>query len=100
MRKARREYDAQFKRDAVALSREVGRTVSEVAGSLGISENLLYRWRRELEKLGEIAFSGNGNKAMSEKEKRIAELEKKLKDTELERDILKKAVAIFSKVQK
>jgi transposase-like protein len=66
--------------------------VSEVAENLGICKDLLYRWRRQMNKQGEIAFPGNGKTALTQDQKRIRELEKKLKDVEMERDILKKAI--------
>ncbi len=44
-----------------------------------------------------IAFPGNGRMALTEERKRIRELEKRLKETEMERDILKKAMTIFSR---
>jgi transposase len=48
----------------------------------------------------EVAFPGNGNEALTLEQKRIKELEKALRDTEMERDILKKAVGIFSRMPK
>lgn len=96
----RRKYDSDFKRNAVLLAEEPGRTVSEVAANLGISEDALYRWRRQQRTKGALAFPGNGREALTEPEKKIRELEKKLKDTEMERDILKKAMAIFAKAPK
>jgi len=96
----RRRYDPDFKRNAVQLTAEPGRSVSDVADNLGISKDLLYKWRRELRLKEELAFPGNGREALTEQEKRIRELEKKLKDAEMERDILKKAVAIFSRTPK
>jgi len=71
-----------------------------VAESLGISVDLLYQWRREYRNQGEIAFPGQGNLVLNPDQKRIRELEKKIKDTEMECEILKKAMAIFSKASK
>lgn len=96
----RRKYDSDFKRNAVLLSEEPGRTVLEVAESLGVHSDLIYRWRRQMRENGELAFPGNGKMALTADQKRIRELEKKLKDTEMERDILKKAMAIFSRTSK
>jgi transposase len=96
----KRKYDSDFKRNAVLLSEEPGRKVPEVAESLGIKNDLLYRWRRQLEGNGEIAFPGHGKMAFTPDQKRIRDLEKKLKDAEMERDILKKAMAIFSRTSK
>ena len=98
--KKRRKYDQDFKRNAVLLCGESGRCVTEIADNLGISKDLLYRWRREYLSDGKLAFPGNGVEALTEEQKRIRELEKKLRETEMERDILKKAMAIFSRAPK
>ena len=96
----KRKYDPEFKKNALLLSEEPGRTIPEVAENLGIKNDLLYRWRRQLRRNGEIAFPGHGKMALTPDQKRIRDLEKKLKDTEMERDILKKAMAIFSRTSK
>jgi transposase len=96
----RRKYDSDFKRNAVQLTEEPGRTVAEVAENLGIGKDLIYRWRREQLAHPGLAFPGNGREALTIKQQKIRELEKKLKDTEMERDILKKAMAIFSRAPK
>jgi len=99
--KRRRKYDRDFKRNAVLLCAEPDRTVAEVAQNLGISKDLIYRWRREYHlSNGKLAFPGNGVEALTKEQKRIRELEKKLRETEMERDILKKAMAIFSRAPK
>jgi transposase len=84
----------------LSISEEPGRTVPEVAENLGINSDLIYRWRRQMRESGELAFPGHGKMAHTPDQKRIRELEKKLKDTEMERDILKKAMAIFSRASK
>ena len=61
----RRKYDSDFKRNAVLLSEEPGRTVSEVAENLGVNRELIYRWRRQMRERGELAFPGNGKIAFS-----------------------------------
>lgn len=96
----RRQYDAEFKRDAVALADELGRSTADVAESLGISTDLIYRWRREQKRKAQGAFPGHGKEALTPEERKIRELEKKLRDAEMERDILKKAVGIFSRAPK
>lgn len=88
----RRKYDPDFKRNAVRLSEDPDRSVKEIADNLGISRELLYKWRRELRAKEGLAFPGNGREALTDQERRIKDLEKKLKDAEMERDILKKAV--------
>ena len=82
------------------LSYEEGRNVVEVAKKLGISKDTLYTWRNRFVQDGELAFPGKGREALTEDQKRIRELEKKVRDVEMERDILKKAVAIFSVASK
>ena len=96
----RRKYDRDFKRNAVLLCAEPDRTVAEVAENLGIAKDL-YRWRREYHlPNGKPVFPGNGVEALTDEQKRIRELEKELRETQMERDILKKAMAIFSKAPK
>jgi len=72
-------------------------TVRSAAKELGIGENLLYRWRSEQKELGSASFSGNGNKRLTEEQKEVEALKKQLKDKDLELEILKKAIGIFSK---
>jgi transposase-like protein len=96
----RRKYDPDFKRNAVQLSEEPGRTVAGVADNLGIGKDILYRWRREQRNKEGLAFSGNGREALTSQQQKIRNLEKRLKDAEIERDILKKAMAIFSRAPK
>ena len=96
----RRKYDKDFKRNAVRLTEEPGRTVGDVAEGLGIEADLLYRWRREQRRKEGYAFPGHGREALTPQEQRIRGLEKELRNAEMERDILKKAMAIFSRAPK
>jgi len=96
----RRKYDSEFERNAVRLSKEAGRTVPEVAENLGVGSALIYRWRQQEHENSALAFPGNGNIALTQEQKRIRALEKQLKDPAMERDILKKAMAIFSRTSK
>ncbi len=95
--RVRRTFTPQFKRDAVALVKK-GKTITEVARSLGVARSLLQRWREQLDERSAEAFPGQGN-ASGEKE-RVRQLEKALRDTREERDILKKALAYFADDQK
>ena len=75
-----------------------GRSVPDIARSLGIGENVIYRWRREA--LGSGAPPDAS--ALTPSQVSLAEhlvLQKRFRDVEMERDILKKAVGIFSKPQ-
>jgi len=94
--KKRRKYDREFKQMAVELSKYRD-DIRVLAEELEINPDLLYRWRREALESREASFPGQGNPKQTEQEKEIAKLKKELRDTQLERDILKKAVSIFSK---
>ncbi len=96
--RVRRTFTPQFKRDAVNLVVHGGKTVTAVAGDLGIARSLLQRWKEELSAKDNNAFRGKGR--LSTQSGRIRELEKKLRDTTEERDILKKALAYFADDQK
>jgi transposase len=96
MKKSRRIFDGAFKEKSVQLSYE-RINISELARELGVTAPQLYKWRKEYEDFGEVSFPGNGNVKQTPAQKRILELERKLKDAEIERDILKKAIGIFSK---
>jgi transposase-like protein len=88
----RQRFDRDFKLSTVKMVTEGGHKVSEVARSLGIHPNQIYNWKRKFSDNGEKAFPGNGH--LTE----ISALRRKLRDVEMERDILKKAVGIFSKM--
>ncbi|MDN6309425.1 MAG: transposase [Psychroflexus sp.] len=96
MKKTRKKYDNAFKERAVQLSKE-RKNLSELARELGIYPSQLYKWRKEEQEFGAGSFPGNGSLKQTPEQERISALEKRLKDAELERDILKKAVGIFSK---
>lgn len=96
MKRKRRIYDAEYKRMAVDLVLQSEKTGTEVAQDLGIRPTLVNRWVREYEIHSTRSFPGNGVPRLSDEQKQIAELKKQLADARLERDILKKAVSIFS----
>ena len=96
MKQVRKIYDKAFKEKAVQLSYDRA-NISELARELGITAPQLYKWRKEFEEFGEGSFSGKGKLKLTPEQEKIYELEKRLKDAELERDILKKAIGIFSK---
>ena len=96
MTKQRTYYDREFKQKAVELSYARG-NAKEIAEELGIRPELLYRWRREYEKYQDNSFPGKGRPKMTDLEKENARLQKELREAKRERDILKKAVSIFSR---
>lgn len=93
--KKRKTYDRQFKTDAVNLVVNGGRTVEEAARELGISSNSLHRWKGALTSKGSEAFPGNGR--LSPQEEELRRLRRELEQAKEDRDILKKALAFFSK---
>lgn len=97
MTKSRRTYDEQFKIEAVELSLNSEKTCKDIAEELGISYNVLINWRKECRDKGDLAFPGQGKQNLSPEEAEIQKLKKELKIVQEERDILKKAVGIFSK---
>jgi len=87
----KKRFDRDFKISAVKMVTEGGHKAAEVARSLGIHPNQLYNWKQKFSDKGDKAFPGKGH--LTE----LSALRRKLRDVEMERDILKKAVGIFSK---
>jgi transposase len=94
-KKERKTYDRQFKVDAVNLVVQGGVRVQEVARNLGIDPNRLSHWKRELEEDGSVAFPGKGK--LTPEAEEIRRLRRELEQAQQERDILKKALAYFSR---
>lgn len=94
MKQERKTYNPSFKIKAVALSNERS-NLSELARELDIKVSLLYKWRKGYKKYGVGSFPVNGNLKQTPEQEHIDELEKKLEDAELERDILKKQSVFF-----
>ena len=92
--KKRKGYDRAFKVEAVRLVREEGRSVASVASDLGIGGNLLHRWKQQFIQQGDTAFVGTGNISLEQAE--LRRLRRQLAEVTEERDILKKAIAVFS----
>jgi transposase len=80
-----RKYDEEFKRQAVRKIHD-GQSVASVARELGCAESLLHNWKRQ------------AVETSSDSEREVLALRKKLREVEMERDILKKAALIFGKV--
>jgi transposase len=89
-----KKYDSEFKIEAVRIASEPGTTAGKVERDLGLSQGLISRWKRQLRQDGAEAFPGKGHlKAQDEQLRRLQRENERLRR---ERDILKKAVAIFS----
>lgn len=95
MRRKARHYTYEFKQKAVELTYARG-SIVEICHELDIPRSVLGRWRKEMGELGPNSFPGRGNAKMTDGQKEISRLKKRLRDVELERDILKKAIGIFS----
>lgn len=96
-KKSPKTYSDEFKRDAVRLLERSGKSKAEISRELGIPNGLLGRWHRRFEVNEET-----DTLELSETEKLRSELrlmKRELEITRMERDILKKTVAIFSKDQ-
>ena len=80
----RRRYDEELKRQVLNLLL-TGHSVSEIAQDFGIHANILYKWKKE------------ARPQQTETEAEMERLRQRLRQVETERDILKKALAVFSR---
>ena len=91
-----RYYDEEFKHDVLRLVDE-GRAIVEVAESLGLRPGIIYEWNRKRKReMGAAAYAASSSRELTPEEE-IKALKDELVSTRRERDILKKALAIFSK---
>ena len=88
---SKRVFDSAFKKMAVELSYVRG-SVKEAATELGIDPGRITKWRHQQQESGDKPAAG-----LTEEQKEIRRLQKALKEAQLEREILKKAVSIFSR---
>jgi transposase len=94
MKKVRKHYTREFKLEALRLLETSGKSAAQIERDLGIGAGNLYRWKQEQNKDGEHAFPGHGR--LTPEQERIRQLERENEILRQQRDILKKAVAIFS----
>lgn len=87
----RRKFSKEFQQDVVNMFRTGDKRVCELSKGLGFSEQVIYRWNKK-----QNGTSKEESK-VSDQEKELRELRSKLANVTEERDILKKAVSIFSK---
>ena len=90
-KKPRRRYDQQFKLDAVRLMEEEGQSIAQLSRDLGVNVNQLRRWREKFGKGSARAGATTAEAAENEK------LRRELARVTEEREILKKALAVFSR---
>ena len=91
------KYSREFKLDALNLLQE-GKSIGDISKSLGISVDALCTWRRRYKLYGDKAFQGPGIRLpKNEQQEELRRLRKENSELKMERDILKKALSIFSK---
>ena len=88
----RRQYTAEFKRDAVALVTEQGYAVAAAARNLGVTPKLLSRWKAERQRHQEGAFPGQGHQTPEHAQ--LRQLQEDNRRLRMERDILKNRSAV------
>ena len=89
-----KQYSKEYKEEAVALVREQGYSVPEAAKSLGLANNMLYRWKDQIEAQLE------GKTLTADERNELKQLRKEVKNLRMEKEILKKASAFFAKEMK
>jgi transposase len=90
--RSRRKFDATFKKDVLKMI-ESGRSVADVSASLGIAASLVHRWVKAAGLNSSPPLAAQPPAFDAEK----AALHKKIRELEMEREILKKALGIFSR---
>lgn len=96
----RRQYEDSFKREAVRLVVDENRQTSEVERNLGIPQGMLYKWVEKYGKHPVDPFPGSGHRSKDPRDQQIRKLQRELANAQEERDILKKAIAVFSRTPK
>ena len=97
MQKEQRTFTREFKQEAVQLVRSSKKSQAQIARDLGIADSTLHHWCKHFAEHGEQAFPGSGHQTPQEEEMRHLKRENEL--LRQERDILKKAIGIFSRTQ-
>jgi transposase len=88
------KYDREFKLEAIHLAAEEGAYATDIERRLGLSQGMISRWKRQLRSEGADAFPGKGH--LSANDEQVRHLHRENERLHRERDILKKALAIFS----
>ena len=96
MKRSRKPYPAEFKQEAVRLLKQQQLPRSQVARDLGIDAETLRRWAREL--APDTATPGDASSAPPINAAELARLRRENEQLRMERDILKKALGIFSRM--
>jgi transposase len=89
-----KKYDKEFKLEAISLAMEPGNSATKIERDLGIGQGVISRWKRQFKHEDEQAFPGKGH--LKPDDEFVRKLKRDNERLRRERDILKKAVAIFS----
>ena len=90
----RRSFDREFKISAVKLVLDSEKSVKSIAAELGISDNTLFNWKKKNLQDARNSLPGKGH--MNPEQEELRRKDKEIARLKMERDILKKAVGIFS----
>ncbi len=93
---SRRKFSKEFKEETVKLASQSGVTLKQLGAELGLSPNMISRWRRELVQSGTGAFKGKGHT----RDEEMARLKRELARVKKERDFLRDAAVFFAKESK
>ncbi len=97
MRQPQRTFTRELKVEAVELVQASKKPLAHIARDWGISDSALHHWCKQFSEHGEQAFPGSGHQTPQEEE--IRQLKRENDLLRQERDILKKAIGIFSRSQ-
>ena len=89
----RRKYSPEFKREAIALTKQPGVSCRQIAMEIGINPNLLSRWKKEAEQASSAVFQGSG----SPRDEEVARLKRENARLKKERDFLREAATFFAR---
>jgi transposase len=90
----RKQHTSEFKQEAVRLVTQGGLSLAQAARDLGLNETMLGRWKKEFEQHAGTAFPGQGHPQDAE----LARLRREVEVLRQEREVLKKAISIFSQI--
>lgn len=94
MPRARRKFTEEFKRKAVELTRTSSKNVAQIAKDIDVGETALRRW---IEQHAVDAKGGTDSALTTDERQELRDLRRKVRELEMEREILKKATAFFAR---
>jgi transposase len=95
-KKTRKSYTKQYKLDVIQQSYQ-RENISKLASELGLTPELIYKWRAAYGAGSVDPFPGKGVEKLTAEQEELRRLKSELAETRMERDILKKAIGIFGK---